>query len=156
MSRCYVFGSPPRDSVYLELLEFGCRVAKDALLVVADPWRDPGPAISRRLASLQPFLVDVAQSREWPGTVSLVHESSVYRYRTCPALAITLASLRPALFDWRHPDAPEDLSFVRADGRPLLITTSHEDDAYLLLDDVERALVDTSFPALAAALVPEG
>jgi len=141
--------------VYLDLLELGCRLAKDALLVVAEPWREPGQAISEKLAALQPFLVDVAQSREWPGTVSLVHESAVYRYRTCPALAITLASLRPAQFDWQHPDAPEDLCFVRADGRPLLVTTSHECDAYLLLDDTERAVLDTDFPALAAALVLE-
>lgn len=156
MTRPYVFDSPPSGSVYIELLKLGCRLASEAVLVVAEPGRDPGAAISDELSVLRPFLIEQRLAREWPGTVSLVHPSTVYRYRTCPDLAIALASLRQGLLDWRHPEAPEDLSFVRANGRPLLVTTSHEGEAYLLLDDAERALVGIEFPALASALQPDG
>jgi hypothetical protein len=50
-----------------------------------------------------------------------------------------------------HPDLPEDLSFVRADGTPLLVTIAHEQDGYLELTREDYDVFRHAFPELRTA-----
>lgn len=156
MTICYVFKSPPTRIVYSELIRFGCIWATESLLVVRDPDSDPGHSITDILSALSPFVKGSCRAREWPGTRLLDDDAMVYRYRTSPELARALTSIRSALFDWLHPEAPEDLCFIRSDGRPIVVTISHEPDAYLLLDEDEQIELEASFPELAGAITVEG
>jgi hypothetical protein len=156
MSDCHTFDAPPTGPVYQQLVEFGSSVASKALLVVRDPEIEPGVSIRSQLAILRPFLRAAVPAREWPGTILLGSETAtLYEYAPSPELCRALTSLHSALFDWIHPGAPEDLCFCRGDGTPILVTTSHEGDAYVLLSRQEKIIIDHSFPALAAALVRE-
>jgi hypothetical protein len=158
MTVCYLFTSPPAGKVYCELVRFGCALATEALLVVRDPDIEPEGAIADKLLALIPFLKDSSRVQEWPGTRLLYDDANVamlYRYQTSAELAQALVSMRPALLDWLHPEAPEDLCFIRADGSPILVTISHEKDAYLLLTKDEKSQLDESSPELAATLTPE-
>lgn len=155
MNACYNIAVAPVGDVYRQSVEYGCAVGKRALLVVRDPDIDPGTSIASILEGLEPFLTRISRVREWPGTQLLLHEAALYEYAVSPALCAKLISLRPGLFEWLHPDAPEDLSFCREDGSPILVTTSHERDAYMFLTDDEKRRLDIGFPALSAALMRE-
>lgn len=152
---CYVFSSEPADATYRDLIKFCCSIASEMLLVVRDPALDPGAAIRGMLDRLDPHLMESARSNKWPGTILLTDQATVYRYRVSPDLASLLSETMTRLFGWLHPEAPEDLCFCRRDGEPLLVTTSHEHDAYLLLSASEQALLASRYPDLAALLREE-
>jgi len=152
---CFVFSSPPVANAYTDLVRFGCVFGSHALLVVRDPDIDPGSSIADILVALLPFIENSARAEEWPGTRLFGHDAMLHRYRTSPEFADALLTLRPSLLSWLHPDAPEDLCFLRIDGRPLLVTVSHESDAYMLLDREEVSEIQNRYPTLAAAIRPE-
>jgi hypothetical protein len=149
---CYTFVVEPTDAVYQDLIRFCCSIASKMLLVVRDPEKEPGAKISGILSQLEPFLLESVRVKEWPGTILLADQAMAYWYRVSDALAIRLCDLRTSLFQWIHPDAPEDPCFCRDNGEPLLVTTSHEHDAYLLLTANERATLGDRFPDLSAVL----
>ncbi|WP_437678723.1 hypothetical protein [Sorangium sp. So ce131] len=152
---CYVFTDEPRGSVYGELMDFCCSIASTMLLVVRDPQIDPGASIKAKLALLSPFLVDCAKESEWPGTVLYADEATVYRYSPGEGLQGLLMQQAAGLFSWVHPDAPEDLCFLRRDGGVLLVTISHEREAYMLLSSAEFEALQRQFPELASMLQKE-
>ena len=152
---CYTFSAPIKGEQYRELLEFGCVTSSRASLVVRDPDIDAGASIDAILATLRPFEVSKDQVREWPGTQLLRGTAVLYSYATSAGLCSLLGSLRPGLLDWIHPEAPEDLCFVRETGEPILVSISHENDSYLLLTESEKELLDKRFPDLSRMLVLE-
>jgi hypothetical protein len=66
-----------------------------------------------------------------------------------------MKELASGLFQWVG-YAPEDPCFFRADGEVLLVTTSHERDAYLMLSEEEYQGLRLRFPDLASLLHLEG
>jgi hypothetical protein len=154
---CYVFSTPPNSRVYVELVQFGCAVASQLLLVVRDPQIDPGERIRGALLTLQPYLIKSGLASQWPGTILLsADKATLYWYRVAEGLETLLLQMQSDLFEWVHPQAPEDPCFCRDDDGPILVTISHEHDAYLLLSEVEIALMRSRFPVLAAAVRSEG
>lgn len=152
---CYVFSMEPAGATYRDLIKFCCSLASKMLLVVRDPDMDPGVKIRSVLTRLAPFLVETVRSNQWPGTELLTDQAMVYGYRVSEDLARLVSEMTTSLFGWLHPNAPEDPCFCRSDGEPLLVTTSHEHDAYLLLTASEHALLEHKFPDLAAMLRKE-
>jgi hypothetical protein len=152
---CYVFVSEPAELTYAELVRFCCSVSASMILVVRDPEIDPGPLIQNRLARLQPFFVTSSRSMSWPGTQLLADEATVYRHRIAPGLESEMLVLASRLFEWVHPDAPEDPCFLRGDDSPVLVTISHERDAYLLLTRQENEILHSRFKTLASIVRPE-
>jgi len=154
---CFVFSVPPKGRVYLELVQFGCSVASKLLLVVRDPQIDPGEGIRGALLTLQPYLIKSGVASQWPGTILLSADmATLYWYRIAEGLEPLLLHMQSDLFEWLHPQAPEDPCFCRHDDEPVLVTISHEHDAYLLLSEPEIALMRSRFPVLAAAVRWEG
>lgn len=156
LTKCYVITAEPAGVVYDELVRFCCSRAATMIVVVRDPEREPGASINEKLTRLASFRTDRVRAREWPGTVLLADQALVYRHRVAPGLELVLRQLESRLFDWLHPAAPEDLCFLREDDRPILVTTSHERDAYLLLTEQELRVLSETAPHLAAILKLEG
>lgn len=153
---CYVLTSNPTGAEYEALVDFCCSASFEMILVVRDPRTEADPSLRQTLADLSPHLIRTTTTSEWPGTILYGDEADVHRYRVCSELQAELKRMVTNLFDWVHPDAPEDPCFFRKDGSVLLVTTSHERDAYLLLTDGEHTTVQRRFPVLAALLREEG
>jgi hypothetical protein len=153
---CYVLTSAPEGTAYAELVAFCCSLASKMILVVRDAERSPDPRIEERLMGLQEFRIETRRAREWPGTVLFDHDAMVYWHRVTPSLEAALLSQSSHLFEWVHPAAPEDPCFFRADGSVLLVTTSHEADAYLILSESEFSRLADRAPELLKTLRLEG
>jgi hypothetical protein len=72
------------------------------------------------------------ETMRWPGT--LVYDDSdrvtLLKYRVTPELIAALRRAAKSPFEWLGPDMPEDLAFLRTDGRPWFISIAHERDAF--------------------------
>ncbi|HEX6243626.1 MAG TPA: hypothetical protein VFZ61_22085 [Polyangiales bacterium] len=152
---CLVFTTEPAGANYAALIDFCCSEASSFLCVVRDPHLDPGASILTHLVRLAPFLRGSARVTSWPGTELLAGHATLYRYGVGHGLQGALANVATDLFDWLQPRAPEDPCFQRADGTPLLVTTSHERDAYLLLQEHEFHRLRFAHPGLWACLTRE-
>lgn len=153
---CYVFTTEPDGVAYAELVELCCCLTSKFILVVRDPQIDPGARIEQHLARLSDHRVQSVRANEWPGTILLGHEALVHWHRVEPGVREALQEIASHLFEWVHPAFPEDPCFFRADGSALLVTTSHERDAYLLLTEHEHRALTERAPAVAAILRLEG
>jgi hypothetical protein len=93
--------------------------------------------------------------KEWPGTVLYADEATVYRYSSGEGLQKWMKQQAASLFSWIHPDAPEDPCFLRRNGDALLVTISHEREAYMLLSADEIQIARRGLPELASILQKE-
>jgi hypothetical protein len=153
---CYVFRAEPDGADYADLIEFCCEHSTKMILVVRDPQIDPGSGIKAKLARLEPYLEQVGLAEEWPGTRLLTDKATLFRYRVAPGLQKEVQRMASRLFEWIHPDAPEDVCFLRSEGQALMVTTTHEHDAYLLLAKAEFAILEGRYPHVASLLQREG
>ena len=83
-------------------------------------------------------LESATETMRWPGTIVYDHSDRVtlLKYRVTPELITELRRAAQNPFEWLGPDMPEDLSFLRADGRPWFISIAHERDAFFkVLED---------------------
>src|SRR5262245_39445509 len=96
------------------------------------------------------------QARQWLGTILLADEAILYWSRVSDGLCSRVSQMKQGLFEWIHPGAPEDLCFCRDNSEPILVTTSQENDSYLLLTEAEIALLQKDYPMLWEVLEKEG
>jgi len=120
----------PTGDVFRRLLEYGAKCCSHILLV-SRPTLSFGANAHQTLTALEPHLEWMKELSSWPGTVLFGQTASVRCYRLNPDVVRTVGGAAIGLYDWRQPNLPEDLSLVRADGRPWLVSIAHERDAYL-------------------------
>ena len=140
----------PRGRLYRGLLDFALEVCKSALLVVGKrmPLGVRGQAI---LSQLEPFLKHKTELSEWPGTQLLFGGTAwVFQYDFTPECAEILKWATSGLYRWLQPRLPEDLCLLRADGRPWLVSITHERDGYLDLTPDEKVHLFEALPRLKA------
>lgn len=126
------------------------KAAYQALLGAAELRGDYCVLVQRRWASdtslewIETRSVDLESKRrtmQWPGTIVYddADAATLLKYRITPELVRALRDSADSPFGWLGPDLPEDLSFLRADGRPWFISIAHEGDAFfkLMADEVE-------------------
>jgi len=129
----YEMSREPTQEAYRELVATAERWGSLGL-VVKRPEIELSPRGQRVLAQLTPFVTGVEESREWPGTTLYTQEeATVYFFQVVPESAELLRATATSLFQWCHPDLPEDLCFLGSDRSPWLISIAHERDAYLAL-----------------------
>jgi hypothetical protein len=148
---CYVLSEEPSGPTYDALIDFCCSTAARMMFVV----QDPHPSIEQKLDCFRPDFINEERVREWPGTILHGGEATAYWHAVTPRLQQSLKAQATRLFEWVE-YMPEDPCFFRVNGQVLLVTTSHERDAYLMLTDEERMIIQQTFPALAAILREEG
>ena len=100
------------------------------------------------LERLQPFLIGRTEESEWPGTKLLNSTATVHRFRLTPESVTVLGDATDRLYSWEQPELPEDLSLIRFDGSPWLVTIAHERDSYLTLSPEEKAQLLIEIPDL--------
>ena len=107
-------------------------------LFVVRPSLGRSASLHALLAKLQPSLLSMRRSSEWPGTQLLDGElAEVFEGELNSETASTLAQAAGGLLSFRQPELPEDLALLRADGSPWLISCTHEGDIYLDLTEAE-------------------
>lgn len=143
----YTLAVEPRGSVYRSLCDFAAVKALNCLLVIRD---QPAPSAKARgvIESLEPYILSKRRSSEWPGTRLFGHDATVYVIGPEPAVWALIRGRAEGLFDWQHPELPEDLCFLRQDGSTFLGTIAHEHDAFVELDAAETNELRMKIPEL--------
>lgn len=96
------------------------------------------------VSCLQEWLVSAEHVSAWPGTVQLGDPAmfpdairELFKFTITPtSMDMLMERTVPRMFQ-ESPGAVEDLGFLRADGRPWVVTITHEKDAYLKLESDE-------------------
>ena len=100
---------------------------------------------ARLLNDLVPYLVYLEQDFAWPGTVSV---SAVWHpcFRVTDETIKMIVDVTSSLWDWSHPELPEDVHFLREDGTVVLGSTRCDEYAWLELDDEELQTITEKLP----------
>jgi hypothetical protein len=128
----------PCGGDYSELILFCAGIASTGLVVVNDP-ATVSMTAKVFLSALTPHLLEVKASSEWPGTRLLERSAWIYSFHMNRDITALLLRSAERLYAWLEPALPEDLCLMRNSGEPLLVTISHEHDAYLDLTDAEMS-----------------
>jgi hypothetical protein len=147
----FIISREPVGAAYRELLDAACHQCSYALLVVRESY--PGvERTARALADLSQWLVSRELRSDWPGTILEDEKAAVYRYRLDVELVERLATLSQGLYDWVHPELPEDLCLLREGLDPWLVSVSHEREAVIFLTEDERTALAVRAPSLAPSV----
>lgn len=121
---------------YAGVLEFALSYCDSFLLVVRN---EIALSVSGKMAldALSPFRISDSMESEWPGTRLHGLTARVLRYRFDRESRKVLLHLSENFASWEQPDRPEDLCLIRESREPLLVSTVHEKDVYLVLSDEE-------------------
>ncbi len=137
----------PKGDLYTYLLEAAGVYANYAQVVIRHTL-----SLSEKgrlaLRKLQPFLHSQEEAAEWPGTKLIGSTATIYRYYIEPSCIETLTESSNALYEWKQPELPEDLCFLRADGSPWFGSISHEADSFFILSVDEYYTLTNHFPIL--------
>ncbi len=147
MRRRYTLLTEPRGTEYVGLLRTLSRFSQYALLVVRSgiPLSDYG---QKTLKELEQDTVEKEERQEWPGTQLYRDTALVYLIKLTPVSLGILGSRASRLYEWEQPFLPEDLCLMRNETEPVLVSISHERDAYVLLSDDEKQEVLSVLPSL--------
>jgi hypothetical protein len=149
----YELATEPSGHEYRELLAFCAELSSQVLLIVREiDWLDESAL--QVLDKLQPFQMTVTEQSEWPGTRLLGHTATVHAYTPSAEVIGILQASANRLYEWQQPVRPEDLCFLRATGKPLLVSIAHERDGYLEISHDEFELLRSRFHNLARYLRP--
>ena len=151
MRNDFTFTEEVRGSEYALLVEASAGWC-DYFLVVLRDEVERSAACGAALHRLVPDLIGKNRRDAWPGTVLHGRTAEILSYRNSEAARGALIELANGLYDWVHPDLPEDLSFLRPDGSAWLTTIAHERDSFLSLDASEFATLVQRAPGLAEKL----
>jgi len=80
---------------------------------------------------LKPFLIKKYKSSEWPGTKLIGHEATIYVLHYNKETITILKKYTNSLFEWIQPNLPEDICFLDENENAILITITHEKDAFV-------------------------
>lgn len=137
----------PQGEVLAELLRYCGKKSERMTLVVRD--MDLAESGKSLLTAVSSFLTQSTRSREWPGTILHSGDATVLTYAAGPDLVETLLASVTGLYAFTQPRFPEDPCFYAGTSN-LLVTISHERDAYLVLDESEIEVFMRRVPNLKA------
>ena len=139
--------SEPKDDVYRQLLAKFGQYSSAVMVVLRDPTYLT-PTGTNVLNQISPWCLRTEKKSEWPGTVMKNFSATIHTYRLSSELLIILQTVTKSLYQWVQPELPEDLCFIRPDGRPILVTIAHECDAYLDVTEPEAEDFMVMIPGL--------
>jgi hypothetical protein len=162
--KIYNFLEEPTFRKYRILIDYSTRYCDTFLLVIQDPdWFEL--SAWDMLSRLGPFLKEKFLSLEWPGTIlgngdisksdhgdNTSTGPTIYKYYLNKETAEILKNATHGLYSWIQPNLPEDLSLLRPDGSPWLVSITHERDGYLELSTDEKEQLFEALPEIASIL----
>ena len=135
----FTFKEEPQGQSYFDLIDYAVTTQRCKFAFLVEHRKSALSESGRRaLESLKSFLIESVEVSEWPGTKLVGKYSALlHKYDFGLDLANHLKSLSRRLYEWEHPDLPEDLSLMIDDKLPWLFTIAHEKDAVLCLQPNE-------------------
>jgi len=100
------------------------------------------------LGALANYHVRTREVDEWPGTVLLGNHALRHDFTLNVSSAAILDDAVSGLYDWQHPELPEDLGLLRSDDSSWLTTIAHEREAFFVLEESEAADLVRRVPGL--------
>lgn len=150
----FTFLTEPKGEAYQSLLRLAFRFASSGVVAVLIPNR-----LSEDGKRILDALAEDIRTRErrssWPGTTLIGSDAEVVEFALTDHSFDVVNAGPPSLFAWTEPLWPRDLSFVRADGTPLLATIASEQDAFLRLTEAEQETARSEHKDLTAILILE-
>ena len=116
---------------YTELLEKLLEIANKFSFVIRSDYTITKAEINI-LKSFEKYLLLETETESWPGTILLYGKKARIFYY--PFRQETFELLKEAgndLYEWLHPEKPEDLCFYR-DEKPVFASISHERDCFFI------------------------
>ncbi|GAA0957665.1 hypothetical protein GCM10009554_68720 [Kribbella koreensis] len=143
----HALSRPAATDGYAELLGASASLASTFGLMITRAPHGGRPSIESVLTRLKPYLIQVDEVQEWPGTrLADGLTSPRHLYRLSPDSLEMLVSAASSLFDWAFPDLPESLHLLRADGSTVLATVPWHNDAWLELTGPEYETLRRQLP----------
>jgi hypothetical protein len=146
--RFYVVGEP-MGATYAALLAAGVNEGASFGFALrhGEEIADHAYLMIRRL---EPYLLTKSVAAAWPGTRLLDgSKADVFAYQLLPESLEVLVTTTSRLYEWQHPDLPEDLFIRQSDGGIWLTSISHEHEAFLRVSRQEAASLLRLVPDLA-------
>lgn len=113
----------PKDENYRSLIKFAFDTC-DTFLFIKHSQLSYNLSFDRLVKELEPDLICCREQNEWPGTIS-VPTAMVYYFHTSEKSREIVKDITDSLFNWRAPNLPDDLCFLKGNN-DWLVNTSHE------------------------------
>jgi hypothetical protein len=115
----------PRDREYQKLIQYAFKTCNTFLLSmdVKILTYYPEPKILKTLA---PFKIKEMKSLYYPQINYYNDDAMVYFFECNEATKTIIFQAVKGLYEWRHPDLPEDLTFLDDNGKVWMDSISHE------------------------------
>jgi hypothetical protein len=153
--RRYWFTEEPQGESYAGLITLGLQFA-DRILLVVRPNLGLADSATAVLERFRQWRVSSQAKTEWPGTKLYEGETArVDEYSLAWESAEVLTHAADRLYAWVQPSLPEDLSLLRSDGEPWLMTIADEKEAFLFLTSEEYHQVREQSPIVARLLLQD-
>lgn len=143
----YNLAIEPKETIYEQLIRCSLDYCDHFQFVIRHTIKK-NDTCEKLLAKLNSLLISHTEESEWPGTQLMNGTAEIYRYKLSPESISILVSATNSLYSWVLPNFPEDLCFMRASGKPWLVTISHEGDGYLDLSPEEKNNLSKAIPQL--------
>ena len=138
----------PTGDTYRQLVDYVGEKAATLSLVLVGSGKKSQEA-RRTLESLRPFLINIVETREWPGTVlEDEYTGLLHRFYVRPESLRILIKVADRLYAWSAPSLPDDLCFYRADAAAVLTSTAHEREGDVRLSSDEYNELCNRIPGL--------
>src|SRR5947209_7235344 len=119
------------SSLYLKILDYSLKLDSKMVFVCRN-------GLNSDLNELvHSHILKRERVSKWPGTISYSDKVQMYVIENKPVIIDKIKHLIPSLWDWKPAKYPEDLSFLRPNGIPWFVSITHENDAYMQLEDDE-------------------
>jgi hypothetical protein len=125
-----IFRKEPKGDVYVQLIDLATTICSEFILVNRHQM-NIGEKGNLVIQELTPYLKEIKEQDSWPGTQLLEHTATVHYYYLNNDSNKVLKKYVTSLYSWQQPDFPEDLCFLKAQGKPWLISISHEGFSYI-------------------------
>jgi hypothetical protein len=144
----YSFTTEPKGDLYKRLLDYSLNDCQYFQLIIRPDWplSEKAKSVAEELNS---FLVKKEQVSEWPGTIMFGGSPvTLLQYVLNPQSLRILKRLTPGLYHYLYPNFFEDLSILRPDGEPWLISVAHEKEGWMILSEIEFQNITTAIPRI--------
>lgn len=147
MRPIYSFTTEPKGNLYGSLLDYSLNHCQYFQFIIR-PGRFLDENGKSAFEKLNFFLIKKEEVSEWPGTIMCSQTVTLLQFALNQQSVKILNQLMRGLYSWLYPHFSEDLSIVRQDQEPWLISVSHEREGYLILSDIEFQNITSAIPHL--------